>query len=56
MKSFLKNTWNIYDSLPKYYQNLFNFPNIKNTHNIALKNRKQFCFDGQYLRIQFQPS
>lgn len=28
MKSFIKNEWNIYDSLPDYYKKLFVFENI----------------------------
>ena len=28
MRSFIKNEWNIYDSLPNYYKKLFVFENI----------------------------
>lgn len=32
MKSFIKNDWNIYDSLPDFYKKLFIFENFEKIH------------------------
>jgi len=54
MKSFVKNEWNKFDSLPTFYKKLFSFNNIRKSHQIVCDKHEKsaIAFEGSYITIR----
>lgn len=55
MRSFIKNEWNMYDSLPDFYQKLFVFDNINRIKSRVKKlHQQETCaLENYYVTFYF---